>query len=256
MPTDISVVIADSTRMPAIRDGLRLPVRAVYFTSGNLASALDGIRTNQPKLVAVDAVFAQTPQGLAFLDRVEKTALVEADIRLIVKIEGRWVTAPRDGAPAAVKISAPIVVPVPKPVVVAAPVPNVVAAVVAAEPPPASTRRAPRFLVRDPLNAVVENGSASLVDISVLGAQIVSQPMLRPNQKIRLALPDMGETLHVTALVAWSTFEMSKLVAKAHYRAGIEFTGAAQQALEDYRRRHCAEELIPYRGRAMPALNL
>ena len=121
-----------------------------------------------------------------------------------------------------------------------------------AEPPLllSSTRRAPRFLVRDALNAVVESGSASLVDISVLGAQIVSQPALRPNQKIKIALPDMEEeTLHVTALVAWSTFEMPTLAAKVHYRAGIEFTGAAPQALEDYRRRHCADEPIPYPGR-------
>jgi hypothetical protein len=249
MTSGICVVVADSTRLPAIRDGLRLPVRAVYFTSGSLASALEGIRTNQPKLVAVDAVFAQTPQGIAFVERVEKMPGAEADIRLIVKLEGRWVTAPRNTPIAAARASAPVAVPAPKPVVVVAPAPKVVAAVVSTEPTPASTRRAPRFLVRDPLNAVVENGSASLVDISVLGAQIVSQPMLRPNQKIKLALPDMGETLTVTALVAWSMFEVPKLETKAHYRAGVEFTGAAQQALEDYRLRHCGDEVIPYRSR-------
>jgi hypothetical protein len=54
--------------------------------------------------------------------------------------------------------------------------------------------------------------------------------------------------LHVMAHVAWSTFEKPKL-ADAHYRAGMEFTGAAQEALEDYRRRHCADQPIPYRGR-------
>ncbi len=249
MTSDICVVVADSTRLPAIRDGLRLPVRAVYFTSGNLASALEGIRTNQPKLVAVDAAFAQTPQGIAFVERVAMMPAVEADIRLIVKLEGRWVTAPRHTPIAAARVSAPVAVPAPKPVVVVVPAPRVVAAVVSMEPTPASTRRAPRFLVRDPLNAVVENGSASLVDISVLGAQIVSQPMLRPNQKIKLALPDMGETLTVTALVAWSMFEVPQLETRAHYRAGVEFTGAAQQALEGYRLRHCGDEVIPYRSR-------
>ena len=73
------------------------------------------------------------------------------------------------------------------------------------------------------------------------------------NQKIKIALPDTGDMLHVLAQVAWSTFEKPH-VADAQYRAGLEFTGAAQQALEDYRLRHCAEEPIPYRGYFASAL--
>ena len=247
MPSDISIVVADATRMPAIRDGLHLPGRALYFTAGNLASALESIRTYQAKLVAVDALWAQTPPGVAFIDRVEKLAIADGEIRLIARLEGRWVTTPRSPGSGVVNLSAPPVaaVPAPAPAVVAAPPRAVAAAQMAA----LSTRRAPRFLVRDPVNAVVESGSASLVDISVLGAQVVSGPVLRPNQKIKLALPDTGEMLHVMAHVAWSTFEKPKLVTDAHYRAGIEFTGAAQQALEDYRIRHCGNDPIPYRGR-------
>ena len=124
-----------------------------------------------------------------------------------------------------------------KPLVVAAPAVTV------------NTRRAPRFLVKDPLNAVVESGTASLVDISVLGAEVVSHPALRPNETIKIALPDIGEMLRVTAHVAWSTFEKPKLTVDAYYRAGIEFTDAAQLSLEDYRLRHCAEDPIPFRGR-------
>jgi hypothetical protein len=237
MRSDISIVIADATRMPVIRDGMHLPGRAMHFTAGNLASAIESIRTYQPKLVAVDALFAQTPPGAAFVDRVERLAIAGSDIRLITHLEGRWITAPRNSGPGVVTVSAAAVVAASGP------------AVVAAQMVALSTRRAPRFPVRDPLNAVVENGSASLVDISVLGAQVVSQPALRPNQKIKIALPDTGEMLRVTAHVAWSTFEKPKHVTEAHYRAGIEFTDAAQQALEDYRRRHCTEEPIPYRRR-------
>ena len=76
-------------------------------------------------------------------------------------------------------------------------------ALVAAPMAVVSTRRAPRFLVRDPLNAVIESGSATLIDISVLGAQIVSGPALRPRQKIQIALPDTSDLLHVTAHVAF-----------------------------------------------------
>jgi len=103
--------------------------------------------------------------------------------------------------------------------------------------------------VQHPVDALVESGRASLVDISVLGAQIVSRPVLRPSQKINVGLPDISEMLNVVAHVAWSTFERPQPDVEPHYRAGIEFTSAAQHALEDYRRRHCAEQPIPLRSR-------
>jgi hypothetical protein len=237
MPSNISIVIADPTRMPIIRERLRLPGQALHFTSGSLAPAIENIRSYQPKLIAVDMLFAQTPSGMAFVERVEKAAAAESTIRLITCLDGKWVTVPRPPAAGASAASSPIVATPGAPKVVA--------------PPPIAinTRRAPRFLVKDPLNAVVESGTASLVDISVLGAQVVSHPALRPNQTIKIALPDVGEMLRVTAHVAWSTFEKPKLTVDAYYRAGIEFTDAAQLSLEDYRLRHCAEDPIPFRGR-------
>ncbi len=102
-------------------------------------------------------------------------------------------------------------------------------------------------MLRDLVNAVVENGSARLVDISVLGAQVMSQPLLRPNQTIKIVLPDSGETLQVTARVAWSAFEKPQTASDAYYRAGIAFTDAAQQVLENYRRRYCADDPLPSR---------
>jgi hypothetical protein len=237
MPADITVVVADPTRMPVIRERLRLPGNVMHFTTGNLAPAIENIRSYQPKLIAVDMLFAQTQSGMAFVDRVSRLATADSSIQLITNVEGRWVTVPRESTAGFAGVSA-----------------AAIAAVsglsgLAAQIVTPNTRRAPRFLVKDPLNAVVENGTASLIDISVLGAQVVSTPALRPNQNIKIALPDMGEMLRVTAHVAWSTFEKPKLVMNAYYRAGIEFTDAAQVALEDYRLRHCAAEPIPHRSR-------
>jgi len=238
MPSDFTIVVAEPARMPAIRAGLPVLGRAMHITSGNLPSAMESIKNFQPKLVAVDASFAQTLTGAAFIERVEKLAIADGEIRLIVRIEGAWVTTSRHPSTGVVVSSAPAIVDVP----------SMAAPVTAARIAAVSTRRAPRFLVRNPLDVVVENGSASLIDISILGAQVVSGPALRPNQKIKIALPDTRDLLNVMAHVAWSTFEKPKLTTEAYYRAGIEFTGAAQEALEDYRRRHCAEEPIPYRG--------
>jgi hypothetical protein len=237
MPADISIVVADPTRMPIIRERLRLPGNVMHFTTGNLAPAIDNIRSYQPKLIAIDMLFAQTQSGAAFVDRVARLATSDSSIRLITNVDGRWVTVPREPSAGFAAVSAAAIVAVSG---VSGIAPQIIIP---------NTRRAPRFLVKDPLNAVVENGTASLIDISVLGAQVVSQPALRPNQNIKIALPDMGEMLKVTAHVAWSMFEKPKLVMNAYYRAGIEFTDAAQVALEDYRRRHCADEPIPYRGR-------
>ena len=242
MPSEVCVVVADPTRMPAIRLGMLLPGRAQYFTTANLAAAVECARNQGAKLVAVDALWAQSALGLSFIERIEKLAIADGEVRLIARLEGRWVTVPRDPVSTAVNPSAPIPAVKPAPPTVIAPSRTVVAAQMAV----VSTRRAPRFVVRDPVNAVVESGSATLVDMSVLGAQVVSAPVLRPNQKIKVTLPDTGDMLHVMAHVKWSTFEQPRASA-AHYRAGLEFTDAAQQALEDYRLRHCAAEPIPYR---------
>lgn len=227
--SDVSILVADVSRMTSIRDGVRLPGRMMHFTSGSLGSAMESIRAYRPRLVAIDAAFAGTPPGAAFVERVDALDVPGCAVRLIGQQDGRWVTVPRGGSPPVAPPKPATVVP-PKPAIVVAPAPSLAV----------NTRRAPRFAVRNPIDAVVESGCARLVDLSVLGAQIVSQPALRPSQKIKIGLPDTGDLLNVIATVAWSTFELTTPAPR--YRVGVEFTGAARQALEQYRLRHCAEQ--------------
>lgn len=214
---ELTVLVADPERMQLLREGLRLDGRVLRFMTNNLPTALESIRTNAPDLVAVDAAFAATPEGRVFLDRVLKLAIPSSGIHVVRQTDGGWSTAPFAAAPA------PERSPDPKSTGV-------------------NTRRAPRFLVRSTLQAVVESSKASLVDLSVLGAQVVSEPALRPNQTIKIALPDAGGTMRVTAHVAWSLYEKPAHARDPHYRAGLEFTDAARQALDDYCRRHCADQ--------------
>ena len=242
MASDISIVIADPGSMAAIRDTASLPGRLMPFPSASLGSAMESVRAYRPKVVAVDAALAQTPSGAAFLDRIEQLNIAKS-ILLLVEHDGRWMTAPRGAAAQGVTPSSgggrgshaskPVV---------AAPV---VAPAVRAEV--VSTRRVPRFLVRDSLDIVVESGCAHLVDLSVLGAQLVSLPVLRPGQKLKVALPDTGDMLTVVAQVAWSLFEKPQIQSEPHYRVGLEFTDAAQVALEQYRRRHCGDQPTQFR---------
>jgi len=232
MASDVTIVIADPARVVAIREGASLPGRVMSFTSASLGSAFESIRAYRPKMVAIDAEFAQTPSGTAFVDRIEALAMSGRSVVLLAEDAGRWVTIPRNLAKTLNRAAAS-----------AAPI------VVVARPEPMNTRRAPRFLVRNSLDVSVEAGTATLVDISVLGAQLVSIPVLRPGQKINVGLPDTGETLNVIAQVAWSTYEKIRIEHEPHYRVGLEFTDAARHALEEYRQRHGADEVVPYRSR-------
>lgn len=233
MPSDVAIVIADQIRLGAIRHGLQLPGRVMHFASASAGSAIASIRAYRPKVVAVDAIFAATPQGTALIDQIEASNLEGGAVLLIVEDQGRWVTMPRRAG----RIVNP-----PQDAVVA----EALAALSSAGRPAArvdvpSSRRAPRFLVRAPISVGVENGEAKLVNMSVLGAQIVSQPVLRPRQRIKLGLPDADEVLGLEAQVAWSMFERPQPQMEPHYRVGIEFAGGTQAKLDEYCRQHCLE---------------
>jgi hypothetical protein len=233
MPSDLTIVIADVTRMAAIRAGLLLTGRVVHFTNFNLSSALEAIKTDEPRIVAIDALLVQTQQGLGLMKHVESLAKAGCAIRLIVRSNRAWTTTEHDAQP-----------PAAEPAIARASATASRPAVVAAAKTGVNTRRAPRFPMLDSLNAGVEGGQASLVNISVLGAQVVSLPVLRPGQTVKIALPDKNEMLRLTAHVAWSTFHQTKQGTVA-YRAGVAFTDAAQETLDDYCRRYGAENPLP-----------
>jgi hypothetical protein len=235
--SDITVVIATTARMPLIQSASLFSGRVIRFTDNKLSAAFESIQLNHPKLVAIEAPFAQTPAGQALIERVEKLGVRGLTIQLIVQTNGRWTATPYGGEPAG---PAAAVTPGAdrKPVVTAP-------AKISAPPAKgANTRRAQRFKVLESLDAVVENRQANLVNISILGAQVVSQPALRPNDSVKIALPDANDTLRLTALVAWSSFEQAPR-GETYYRAGMAFTDAAKEILEDYCRRHCDEMPLP-----------
>jgi hypothetical protein len=79
------------------------------------------------------------------------------------------------------------------------------------------------------IEVVVDGKPASLVDLSVVGAMVVSPTILRPNQRLRMSLPDAARPIRFSAGVAWAAFEMPKTGPR--YRAGIEFFDADREAV-------------------------
>ena len=233
MADDIVVLIADAVRLRAIREVSPFPYRMLYFSDSNLASAIGTIRAHAPCRIALDTQFAHTSGGRAFADKLQHPSMAGSEVFIVSFDNGRWSMLPVEASSDSVVRSA-----------------TLSAAVVATADLNVNlnTRRVPRFRVMDPLAAVVDGKKTSLIDMSVMGAQVVSAPVLRPNQVLRIALPDEGDTiLQVTAHIAWSAFETSKHVPAPYYRAGMEFTDASAQSLEDYCRRYCADAPIPRR---------
>jgi hypothetical protein len=82
------------------------------------------------------------------------------------------------------------------------------------------SRRAPRFKVVSDMQAIIDGNPARVIDLSMIGAQVVSASTLRPNQHIRVSLEgDAG--LRFNAAVAWANFELP--AEGPRYRAGIHF---------------------------------
>jgi len=181
---------------------------------------------------------------------VQKLAIPGLEIRLVVRTGGVWGTTPLAGAaatarPGATASSGSPASPAARPEAPAAPA--TAAPKIDVKASALNTRRTPRFIVLDPLEATVENGKAGLVDVSAMGAQLLSAPALRPNQILKIVLPDNGTPVKVTARVAWALFEKPTHSPDAYYRAGIEFTDGEKTTLAEYCKRHCAEDPTPFR---------
>src|SRR6185369_7602337 len=97
------------------------------------------------------------------------------------------------------------------------------------------TRRAPRARVRDGVELQLDGNPASVVDLSTVGAQVISPTVLRPNQKVRISVPVDDFTLRFRGAIAWAKFELPKAPGtNPQYRAGVEFTDADAQAIDNF----------------------
>jgi hypothetical protein len=87
------------------------------------------------------------------------------------------------------------------------------------------------------VDVLLDGKTATLVDLSTVGAQVVSASMLRPNQQIRVSFKDAVADLRFKALVAWTSFEIPPN-SGPRYRAGIDVTDADGPAVDAYAARH------------------
>ena len=191
---------------------------ATTFSDTEALRALEVITRQRPDVVALEQLFAATSRGTALINRIKADpSLTGCEIRIVAHAGDYTRVTPRRAGETAAGGS------------------GASAAAVAEAPRPAApldqrgTRRAPRFRMVDGIEVQIDGSPATLVDLSLVGAQVVSSTILKPNQRIRVILPNGTPPVRVAAAVAWAFFEIPK--GGARYRAGVEFFDADQAVL-------------------------
>lgn len=203
---------------------------AQAFADTDAIKALDAITRHPPKVIALEKFFAASARGAAFINRVKADPTVSAcEIRIVESDAPFGRTPSRAASAGAESIQRASAVALESPPAPAAAL-EVSPAAVALDQ--AGTRRAPRFDLTRTVEVLIDGNPATLVDISAVGAQVVSLSSLRPNQRVRMSLIDAERPIRFNGVVAWATFEMPK--EGPRYRAGIDFFDAAPEVVERF----------------------
>jgi hypothetical protein len=180
------------------------------FADADALRALETITKRRPALVALERVFAVTPRGAALINRIKADpALRQSEIRVLAHDSDYMRIVPRTPPPAAPALDQ------------------------------RGTRRAARFRIAAKATAQLDGRNAMLIDLSVVGAQVVASAALKPNQRIAVALADGTGTIGFDATVVWTSFEIPPN-GGPRYRAGLDFSDgmADADAITNFCQRH------------------
>jgi hypothetical protein len=267
MPAACTVVIGAQHHLDALRGRADAGSDVLTFLDTDPLGALTAIAAKRAEVVIFERLFAVTSRGAALLNRIKADpALVSTEIRVLshdgeysrvsprrapprgaepvradpADAEPVQVELPRAAAAHAEPLHAPALVSEDLP----PPLPPAPVAVTTPPPPPEldwrGTRRAERIRMRPGTDAQVNGAPATIVDLSELGAQVLAQAALRPQQRVWVAMGDDAAALRFDATVAWASFEIAAGVTR--YRAGLEFRDASADAVLAFAARHKAAE--------------
>lgn len=202
MPSSI-VLIGPEDALPSLQERLDPTADVRTFTDSEALEALDHIIRTKPVVVAMQDEFADSSRGQALINRIkDDPSLSDVEVRVMARnAANNRVAVKRGGGSGA-------------------------AVAVAEQPKPAldqkGTRRAPRIRIKDGVEVAVDGNPAALVDLSTVGAQVVSATILKPNQRVRVIMGDGKNAVKCAGAIAWAAFEMPKGL-PTRYRAGIDW---------------------------------
>jgi len=206
-----TVLIGASDFLPGLKERAgAINGEVLTFTDADALAAVQAIVKHRPQVIALERNFAVTPRGAALINRIKvDPSLRQSEIRVLSHNSDYMRVVPR------------------------------AAAAVAPALDQRGTRRAPRSKMAAGVEGLLDGKAATLIDLSIVGAQVVSASMLKPNQQIGVTLKDEVADVRFNASVAWTSFEIPPN-SGPRYRAGINFTDAEAAAVDTYCARHKA----------------
>ncbi len=207
-----TVFVASSPVLAAWSERASVSSDIVALDEADTQGIIDVVARRRPTVVVLERRFLMTSKGAALVHRLRHDEeLPRVEIRVLPTEHAVTLTtshSPAVTSPAAVvSLAQPITGPV---------------------------RRAVRVPMPEGVQAQVNGVPAALVDLSTLGAQVISARALRPNQSVRVQLADeRGVVVRTRAGVAWAAFELPP-GAPPRYRAGVEFQDTDPAAIEAF----------------------
>jgi hypothetical protein len=204
------VLIGPAGTLPALTQKTASLGEVLAFPDADARQALKTIAERKPAVFVLERLFAATPRGAALINRVKADpALTDTEIRVIAHDSDYSRVSPRKAPPEAQPLDQ------------------------------RGTRRAQRFKMQPKALASVDAVKATLLDLSTIGAQLVTTLQLKPGQNVRMTLDDKTGSVRFIAAVMWASFEITPK-GVSRYRAGLEFADADAADVDAYIGRHKA----------------
>jgi len=214
VPDPCTIVIGARDCLPGLTErASSLNGEVLAFSDVEALKALEVITQRKPTVVALERLFAVTPRGAALINRIKADPTLRlSEIRVLEHNSDYQRVIPRAPAPPP-----------------AAPEPSV---------DQTGTRRAPRVKIRERVAVTVDGKTAALIDLSTVGAQLVSTGALKPSQSVEVTFADAVNTVTCRATVVWTAFESRDTGPR--YRAGLDFIEPDAGLVGAYAERHKA----------------
>ena len=173
----------------------------LVFEEEQVCQAVEHMVRQRPRIVVLPQKFALSPRGMALTHRIAVDAQLAETRVLIIDAQGAAIPVSATARPTWLPLDG------------------------------AGTRRVPRIPIRQGIDVQIDGATASLVDLSTMGAQVVSTTVLKPRQRVRVILAVEPYLIRAVGTVAWALFEIPKGGLSPHYRAGLEFATADPEPL-------------------------
>ena len=210
-PDACTVVIATADVLSALQErAASFGGEILGFNESQALQALETVAARKPAVVAFERLFATTPRGAALINRIKADPkLTQTEVRVVAHDSDYSRVSPRQRTEAQKALDQ------------------------------RGTRRAPRFKMADKTGISIDSHAGTIIDLSSIGAQVVTTAGLKPNQDLRLTLTDGSGNVRFNGKVAWASFEIPPN-SGPRYRAGLEFVDADPTSVEAFCHRHKA----------------